>query len=211
MGEVSVEERREMAYREVFEPIAQVDQNLYVFAPSRPKIHGYYRVLFVEPTLEIVHDFGALAAQGDTGDVEVTELYMDDDNCANYRIYPLDDVVVGAKQPKALQRWTTKEASGYLDQMHGQVAGKDHRHMTEVFVWEDEKLFFVVANPLYYPAKKSRVLFQGYRYSVEKLKEKPRQYAFFPVEGAKGSLVTGQPAATALSPTLPATIGRRVA
>lgn len=201
-----------MAYREVFEPVAQVDQNLYVFAPSRPKIHGFYRILFLEPLPEIVHDFSALAAGADTGDVEVADLYQDDDNCANYRIFILDDVVLETKQPKALAKWTTRTATAHLDQMHGQYYAKRGHHLTEVFVWEDEKLYFVVTNPIQYPIKKSRVLFEGYRYSIERLTEKPKQFAFFPVEGAKGSLVTGAPAATALSPTLPATLPyRRVA
>lgn len=196
-----------MAYHEKFEPIAAVGQNLYMFAPSRPQIHGFYRVLFEEPLPTIIHDFGSIASEDDTGDVEVTALYQDEDNCAHYRVFPLDDLNLEVKQPKALTRWTTKEATTYLDQLHGQYVAAEYRHLTEVFVFEDEKIYFLCRNPTKYTQPRNRVLFIGFRYSVEKLKERPAQWAFFPVEGAKGSLVAGGPAAVTLSPTLPATVG----
>jgi len=193
-----------------FKPVAAVDENLYVFAPSRPTIHGYYRILFLEPLPEpVVHDFGPLNAGEEVTDVEIKELYQDNDNCANFRIIPLDDVEIKIKQPLGLSRWSLKNIIAKLDLLHGQYKPTEYRHLSEICIWEDESIYFCCKNPTRYPQEMNRVKFIGFRYAVEKLVEKPKVYTFFPVEGVKGSLVTGAPPAVTLSPS-PKTPVRRM-
>jgi hypothetical protein len=155
------------ANQQAFEPVAKVGDNLWLLPGDHPK-SGYYRVLFVEPIFEIQHDFGTLAAGGSVEDVEIEDLYMADNELAQYRLQLLDDFKVKVKQPLAKTRFGTDKLITEITAFSQQLA-QPELHRNEIFVIEDEKVLFTATNPTKYTSVKNRMRAFGYRYVLEKL------------------------------------------
>lgn len=170
-----------MAFQPEFKPIARVGENILCQPEDK---YGYFKVLYLEPLPEIVHDFGPLDPDSETGDKEVTALYMPDGELAQYRIIPLDDIIITSlKQPLAKTRWSAKNVNFQLTKTSLQQLMTSPMHISEIFVFEDEKVYFNVKNPTQYRQEKNRVKFIGFRYKLEKLRAKPPVYTVVPVEG----------------------------
>lgn len=174
-----------MAYQESFVPIAKVGENLCVIKGDKD-ILGYYKVLYIDPLPEHTYDFGPAAAAGiasgsTDADNEISNLYLDDGQLAQYRFYVVDDIEVSIKQPMAKTHWTTKGVKETLTAFTQQVF-KGLQHM-DIFVWEEEKVYFDAKNPTKYTIYKARVRFIGYRYILEKI-EKPEKFTVVPIEAA---------------------------
>ena len=167
------------AYSLQFEPVARVGENIRIL-PDGIEGAGYYRVAFLEPIHPIVKDFGALAAGGDTGDQEVSELYMQDGELAQYRIILLDDVEVLIKQPATKERFSTKVGATRLTYQGQFIRPGSH----EIFVFEDSpKVKFVVYNPGLAPIPTSRLMFIGFRYKLERLERPPDRWTAVTIGG----------------------------
>jgi len=169
------------ANQETFEPIAKVGDNIRLLPDDHPKA-GYYRVLFVEPLHEIQYDFGALAAGGSAEDKEIEDLYMPDNELAQYRIYCMDDIEVKVKQPMAKTRFPTDKVVTEITAFSHQLL-QPKMHRNELFVIEDEKVLFTVTNPTKYPSYRNRIKAVGYRYVLEKLPEAVAPFAAVNVGG----------------------------
>ena len=168
-------------FRDVaFEPVVRVAENLELLPEDHPK-HGYYKVLYVEQLPEVFHDFGTISAERSVDDKEVTSLYMPDGELAQYRFHPIDDLEVKIKQPSGLSRFVTKHKWLAVTSRTHQQAPK--MNPSEIFVIEDEGVYFTVKNPAKSETKKSRVKFFGWRFVLEKLVEKPDRYTPIPVGG----------------------------
>lgn len=155
------------ANMEIYEPVAKVGDNIKLEPPDHPKA-GFYRVLYAEVLHEIQHDFGALASGADTGDQEITNLYMPDNELAQYRIYCVDDFKLKVKQPLAKTRFPTDKLVTEITAFSHQLT-QPKLHRNEVFVIEDEKIIFVATNLTKYSTYVNRLKAIGYRYVLEKL------------------------------------------
>jgi cysteinyl-tRNA synthetase len=160
------------------EPIALVGENLLVL-PERK--YGYYKVEWLEEIQDVDYDFGSIAAESETEETEVSNLYMSDGEIGSWMIKPIDDVEVKVSQPSAIGRYKTKEVKTSIK------AATELRKRGILFVWEDEKVYFTVKNPTKYPLDRSKVRFKGlYRYQVRKLPTAPERYSVIVVEGKGG-------------------------
>ena len=166
------------AYQHIFEPVVKVGENIAVFPTNK---YGYFKVLYIRQLPEIIHDFGSISAEKTVSDKEVTDLYMNDGEIAQYRMMPLDDIVITVKQPLAKGIWTTRNTQAAISQKTLQL--QTITGISEFFVYEDEKIYFNVTNPTKYNISKSRVLFTGFKFAVEKLPTPPEVYTVIPVEG----------------------------
>jgi len=170
-----------LAFQPEFKPIARVGENVLCQPEDK---YGYFKIIYIEPLPEIVHDFGPLDPDTGTGDKEITALYMPDGEMAQYRIIPLDDIVITAlKQPLAKTRWSAKNVNFQLTKTSLQQVMTSPMHIAEIFVLEDEKVYFNVKNPTQYRQLKNRAKFIGFRYKLEKLTARPSVYTVVPVEG----------------------------
>lgn len=51
-----------------------------------------------------------------------------------------------------------------------------------VFVFEDNLPYFNIKNPTQHAINMSRIRFEGYRYILKKLKERPASFTYIPLE-----------------------------
>ena len=166
------------AYAETFEPIVKEGENVRLLPEDHPKA-GFYRVKYVEPLHEIQYDFGTIAAGGESGDKEINNIYMPDNELAQYWIIVLDDIEVEVKQPKAKTRYVTDKKVTKITYFTQQIS--PYRNV--VWVIEDEKIFFNASNPTRSSIPRARIKLFGWRYVLEPLAERPEKYATVYVGG----------------------------
>jgi hypothetical protein len=164
-----------------FKPIALVGENLEI-QKGADAILGYYKIKYIEPLQGVICNFGTLDAEAESGDTEFTDLYMNDLNLAQYRLYCLSDIEVTLRQPKAKTRFTGKT---YVHKVDAFTHQRDPTlKTTEIFMWEDEKVYFNAKNVSKKSQPLNRFVAFGYKFVVEKLAAKPEKYATITVEGA---------------------------
>jgi len=173
------------AFQLEFVPIAKVEENVGLYQYVAKKKARYFMVKFIEPLNPVEHDFGGLAAESSTGDQEVPNdrLYLPDLEMGQYLVIPLDDVYIKVKQPLAKSRWVTKGQITELRKRYYSYEPLKHMNLGQIFVFEDEKVFFDVRNPIKYPILKSRVIFPGFRFVLEELEVRPERFTWVPIEG----------------------------
>jgi hypothetical protein len=171
-----------MAYAEPFQPVAKPLENLCLIK-SGAQVQGYYVCKYVEPLPEHTYDFAPSAgiAAGETdSENEISDLYLDDLQLGQYRFYVVDDIQVSVRQPLAKTKWTTKGVKEMLSPFTQQVF-RGLQHM-DIFVWEDEKVYFDAKNPTKYTIYKARVRYIGYHYILAKLEKAPEKFTIVPIE-----------------------------
>ena len=170
-----------------FEPIAKVGENI-ILVPlesysldkaGRPR---YFKVTHIEPLPAIYHDFGSISASSEVTDKEISNLYLHDNQLGQYRIYPLDDIVIKVKQPKSSKRYATKNYVSSID------AFTYPDNLREIFIFEDENAtYFDVSNPNNYAISKARAKFVGWKFILEPIvvtsaEDIPKTYTVVPLE-----------------------------
>lgn len=130
--------------------------------------YGYYRVNYVEALPEIVIDFGALTAGSTTTtDTELSKLYVQDGEIAQYEMQVLDDIELTLKQPKSSTRFAAKNSSCVISKLNQQANGP--RNMSKIYVVEDDAAYMSVKNPTNYTTPVARVRFVGWRFKATKI------------------------------------------
>ena len=145
------------------EPVAKIGENIiftplnsYAYKSGRPL---FYKIAYIEPIPAVFKDFGTVSASSSITNQEVTDLYMDDNQLAQYRVIPIDDIEVAINQPQAMARFTTKSYTSYVSKL------TDPHSFLEFFVFEDNnKPYFKITNPHDWDIAKSRVKFIGWKY-----------------------------------------------
>ena len=175
---------------EKFEPIAKVGENLILIPPSSYCVDNngrlvFYKITFIEPLPEIIKDFGAVSASSSVTDQEVTELYVYDNQLAQYRIYPISDVQIKVKQPKASTRYATKNTVSYISKF------TKPDNLREIFIFSDKNAtYFDIINPRAEALSESLVRFVGWKFIlapiiVDSLQQLPKTYTVVPLETAR--------------------------
>jgi len=165
----------EGAFREIFEPIVKVRENIRLLP-----VGTFWEVLFVEPLHPIEYDFGSINAGASTGDTEITDLYMREGELAQYRVILLDDITITVKQPKAKTRYATEEKVTEISPFSHQIFKT--MHPNEIFIFEDEKCYFVAKNPTRYNRDVNRVRFIGWKFVLKSIAQ-PEKWTDIPIEG----------------------------
>jgi hypothetical protein len=163
------------------EPVVKIDENVCILTESG---RTYARVTCIEAIPEIIRDFGAISAGGETGFVEITDIQVNMKNqFAQIRFFPIDNIEIYVNQPQSCQKWastkTTARVSKFIEEYNGPCCG--NFNLTEIFQHGTQGLYFNVKNPDTVDITKSRVLFFGFVYTYEKLDTKPAQYTVIPM------------------------------
>lgn len=167
----------------IFDPEFQPVQRENGFIKTLP-LNKFYRVLYVEQLAEVPpKDHGVVAAETTLADQEFTDLYVNDDEVAQYRLIPVDDVVVTLKQPLAESRFTGKNATGRITQFQQPPVWTERYNLAEIFVFKDDKVFLDITNPTKYVQQMTRVQPIGFRYVLEPVMQQPTQYVALPTQG----------------------------
>ncbi len=150
------------------EPIAEVGENILVVDRESYRL---YTVAFLEP-ISASHPFVANAvvapavilAAGAVAPVLSTTNILDMQNgqLGQFRMYVLDDIGVEFLQPQSLTRFGTLNQQARVNAFNRLKDPCDH--LTEFFVFEQDRPFLRVTNPTQYALNQARVAFYGYKY-----------------------------------------------
>ena len=164
-----------------FEPIVQIGEKVLLLTGSG-QIPA--RVIWVEPLPYLEINFGALAAGATSDEREMEELYVEDDEFAQYRCVPVTDniAIVEHSAPKAAKYYATKsEIFEIRDKTTIQAIEPIKRlQLHEFFQYKDEKRYMRVKNIGTSDLTEAKVAFFGYVFVFEKLPKIEKPYTAIP-------------------------------
>ena len=173
-----------LLYEKDFEPIVRPDENVKLLLPQG---HIYGRVVFVEPLQPIVVDVGPLKAAGPSSwpavgtSKELDELELGSNEFGQWRMLVLDDFLVEFRLPAAMGRFVTKNGATYVSKLSTLLA--KNSGITEFYTYSDQVPQVVTYNPNFYDLLTARMVFAGFRYVFEPLREEPKEYTVIPTAG----------------------------
>lgn len=166
----------------IFEPDFKPIQRENGFIKTLPR-EDFFKVLYVEPLVELPpRDFGSVNANTNLADQEYTQLYMNDGELGQYRLIPIDDIVITVNQPRAQVRFANRNVTGRITRFQEPPLWSKRYNLAELFVFEDDKVFVSINNPTNYVQQKTRVQPIGFRYVLEPA-QRQTQYVAVPTEG----------------------------
>jgi len=177
-------------YNEEFTAIVRITDNYAVLTTSG--VWRYYECIYVEPlpaSLDLIQDFSSVSASSVSRANEVTILAMegsakvetDVSEVAQIRFYPMDDIAITIKQPNAMGRFKTLSAEIRVDYNTREV--DPALKSTEIYIYEDNVVYFDIYNLTQYTLAKTRVQFFGWRIVGRLLKEKPEKLTYITAAG----------------------------
>lgn len=160
---------------EEFKPVVSPRMNVRVLPD-----YGFYRVLSVEPVGVLIKDFGkTLAADAESKNNELEEVYMQDNEMAQWRIWVLDPVgiklkVVGQEKLRGATKYSTPLIRSFSPETN------DDDSVSQFFSFEDEKIYVDIVNLTKDTLTSQRIKLIGYKYVLEKIDHTPEIYTDIP-------------------------------
>ena len=149
----------------LMEPVALMQQNVCIHYLKEV----YYRTIdFLEaiPPFQAI-DIGAIALGTTAPRTAVPNLDMPDDEFGQFRWFPLDNAHCRFWLPGAAGKYTLLNFQGFVDPT---IVNKDPcLHLTEFFVWENNRPSIEAMNGMDYPLRACRIVVMGYRFHTVKL------------------------------------------
>ena len=163
-------------YSNSFEPLLLEGYTAILFGSGLPAEGKNVRCVGVGGLPERYNDFGAVTANVWLTDVQDTGLIMNTMEFSQLRMRVVDDVRLRLRNSAPVQQWRTRDAAFYLPQFP-QTPGEDflkefYFKVSEFFVWQDQNPMFELFSSI--GSATSGVLFGGWRYKVEEIREKGR-------------------------------------
>jgi hypothetical protein len=149
----------------LMEPVALIGHNVNVIQSSS---NSYRKVVWFEaiPPFQFLN-IGAIAAATTSGRVQATNLDFWDNEFGQIRWYPLDNAQVRLFLPNANGRHTLRNIQVPVDPT---IVDRDPcLHLTEMFIWEDQRPAFEATNYTAVALAQCRLVGMGYRFITEKL------------------------------------------
>jgi len=173
-------------YKYLFEPIAQVGENI-IFLPeamyNKAENRKYYEVKEIQALFDgqLINDFGSCATVVLKEPAEYTDLYMATNWLGQYRMMVLDDIEVQRLHPRAVIGSSTESVITKITRFT-QLLDPTLRS-TEFFQYEDKpEMFFQVKNTTKYTLSKTRVLFFGFGMFLMEKTGAPAKATRVPIE-----------------------------
>lgn len=175
-----------------FEPVVQIGEHVLLLTPEGT-IPA--RVTWIEAIPWIEVDFGEISAGNLTDEREMEELYVADDEFAQYRMRILTDNVILYRHacPKATVYYATEKSYPYIPSAstYGSVEALKRDQLTEFFQYKDIKRYMQLKNIGVADVTESKVAFYGYVFGIEKLSKIEKPYTAIPCMARKGKISTG--------------------
>lgn len=147
----------------LIEPIVEVGQRVLLVDREA---YNLYMVAFIEPipmSGPIILNGGAILAGATTA--STTSQPVLDNNYGQFaqlRARVLDDIAVTVLQPQALARFTMKNVNAVITPFT--ALNDPDGHMTEFYIYEDDRIFVQIRNPHTVNLAQSRIAFWGFKY-----------------------------------------------
>jgi len=177
-------------YDKDFLPVTKIGENYAVLTTSG--VWRYYETIFIEPlppSLDLIVDIGSISSSSVSRANSITTVQMegsakvetDVSEVAQLRFYPMDDISITVKQPNAMGRFKTLNAEIRVDYNTREI--DPSLKSTELYVYEDDNMFFDVYNLTQYDMTKTRIQFFGWRIVGRLLKDKPEKLTYITAAG----------------------------
>lgn len=138
----------------------------------------FYETVYVEPlpkSIDLIEDFGSVAASASSNSNKVTILEMEGsaktetDLSEVFQLWMevIDDITVTVKEPAAQARFKTRNNQIRVDYNSGPI---------EMFVYEDDTVYMDITNTTQYTLSKTRVQFYGWRIVGRQILRVPDKY-----------------------------------
>ena len=163
-----------MPYKHRFEPIVRIGE--YVAVPVGRERLEFYRVVYIEPipplTVALTVDAGSKI------DYDSKDLKLYDNELGQWRVWVADPAAVKVYFPPAIPKFSNRDGAVAITPL---AALRDQ--LVEFYTKADKVPRFEVYNPLEEQLL-VRLVFWGYKYSVDRVEERPERYTVFPVYSA---------------------------
>jgi len=164
-----------LPFKKEFEPIVRIEEHIAI--PKGPENYDFYKVLYVEPIqpITIIMDLDANAK-----DVErvLSECELKGHEAGQWRLWIPDFVSITMKFPRAVTKWNTKSVG-----TNAVPLSMAKEQVLEFFTIADDVPLLLLTNPISEP-QTIRIIIWGFKYSLKKLAEKPKEFTVFPVYSA---------------------------
>lgn len=147
------------------EPVALVGHNVVIHYLNETH---FRRVTFQEgiPPFQCI-DLGALAAQTPSARTNIPNLELPDNEFGQFRLYPLDPVQLRVNLPPGMGKYYLKNIQVTIDPT---IVDRDpDLHLTELFVWEDNRPAVEAVNFSDYALTAVRIIAMGHRFNTVEL------------------------------------------
>lgn len=168
-------------HKREFEPIVRIEEAVRLVAER----DIYARVVYIEPIQPLIIDLGPIGAATPTlwpapgSSRELSELELGESEFGQWRIAPLDDILLEVRLPAAIARFVRRAGATPVSRLS---ISRDQ--FTEIFTLRRLAVPTVVPyNPNFYPLDMARILVAGYRYVFEHLESAPEKYTTIPIHG----------------------------
>jgi len=149
----------------LMEPVALIGHNVSILFNNRWRFH---RVTYLEsiPPFQCLN-IGVVGAQTVSNQISGVNLELLTNNFGQFRWYPIDNAQVRVWSPNSDGRYVL---NNILSQVDMNIRDRDPcLHLTELFVWEDNRPWFQAINLMDYALLQCRIIAQGFRFEVEDL------------------------------------------
>jgi len=159
-----------------FEPIVQIDERILLMT-----VDGYVfgKVTWIEPIPSLEVDFGALDPGELSDEREMKELYVEDNEFAQYRFVIETDNIVLVRHscPRAVVYYATKNAYPVVppSSSYGQIEPIKRFQLTEFYQYKDTSRYMQVQNVGTSATSEAKLAFFGYLFEFEELPGKPEK------------------------------------
>jgi len=174
-----------------FEPVVQINEHVLLVTPEG-QIPA--RVTWIEPIPWIEVDFGEITAGNLTDEREMEELYVADDEFAQYRMRILTDNVILYRHacPKATVYYATEKEYPYIPpaSTYDEIESLKRGQLTEFYQYKDIKRYMQLQNVGTTTVSESKVAFFGYVFEIEKLPSIEKPYTVIPCMARKAKAIS---------------------
>ena len=159
-----------------FTPVVQIGEKVLLMT-----VDGYKfgKVTWIEPIPFIEVDFGALDPGATSDEREMTELYVEDNEFAQYRFVIETDNVVLVRHscPRAVVYYATKNAYPVVPpaSSYGLIEPIKRFQLTEFYQYKDTSRFMQVQNIGASATPEAKLAFFGYLFEFEEIPGKPEK------------------------------------
>ena len=169
-----------LLHKKEFEPIVRPKDYVAILTPQAKWVYG--RVVYVEPIHPQIKNLGSISAASATsypthrGTEELEEMEVGKNEFAQYRLLPLDDVMLEVYLPAAISRFNLKAGPT-------KISVRSPEHFAEIFVYEDNVPTIKYYAVLFRDLDNARIMFYGYRFVFEPLTTPPKEFTVIPATG----------------------------
>ena len=164
-----------------FTPVVQIDERVLLLT-ANGRIPA--KVVWIEPFPYYEIDFGSISAGSTSDEKELSDLYVEDDEFAQYRFKILTENVILYEHncPKAAKLYATKKTLGWVNygSAYEAITPLSRLQLTEFFQYKDTDRYWKLKNVGTTDVSESKVAFFGYIFKFEEIPRIEKPYTPIP-------------------------------